>query len=426
MYHPDQYVRLPRRILAYILDIFVFWSLVAIVFQVYPDHYNFYWAENGLSPADTTEYAVLLVYLIDQILGPVIFGRTITRWILGYKITRFDGDNPRIWQALVRFLSIAFLEVITLGLISLFTATIRQDRATLHDLLSGTRAIQPEPKTQQKRYRISLAVSSVVLASLYFWASAAYMAYDIFIVPQEITAEENGLFPERIYRDDMQHSETVDVKDMSVLPKKRYSEINLCEDDRSSYSVKYKLQIGEEKFTIDYRFNIEKLFLIYNPRVTPELGVSENIDGFQIAFARAVIHFLENYPFKSDNHEMAAWVTRYEDPQFSLFTPIKNSEYVVSKIAFVLMFPAVSDNYDLATYSIVDDDYYSFVMMVTADKAAILETYTISGGKVWRIDIRGRPEQPEVAHEMLVEMLLTLRPSNVTNTAIPQCVTSMK
>ncbi len=405
-----RYISLFRRFPAFIAENCFYWAYIALCFQIYPDQYDYYLGGEETWVVEAIEYSVLPIFLLDQLLLPVIYGRTFITWIFGYQIQTRQGANPAFWQALLRALAF-IIEWFSLGLISLVTALIRSDRATVHDLLSGTRAVHPVNGTPARKTRIASIFVAIWLMLLYIIVSVNYIVYDDVIVPAEIEAEEAGLFPEQMQASKLS-SELWTIGRLGLFEQNKFKQLNACRKyKKSTHGNAYTLTIGNRPVEMTVVKTKEKVVFKY----LKSSGYSgkEKDKSFEDwiidPIVAAGLYVAENYPFLMKNHELATWVSRYDDPQFSLFSPMKNTDYIVAKFNFMIMFPGLRKDYEQSLFSVLGPDYYVFASFESNEDLVYLESYVVQDDHVWRVYITAKEPSAKI-DQIVYEMIGVIRP----------------
>ncbi|MBW4613821.1 MAG: RDD family protein [Desmonostoc vinosum HA7617-LM4] len=140
-----------KRILAYLIDLFLVGVWIGICFGVatlfYTIRYDFYYLTSGY-------YAILMLLFFIMIIGVWLYfalsesssqQATIGKKKVKIIVTNLQGNRITFWQATWRLLLkvlFTFLSIIyVIGLIDFIFALSRQDKRSLHDILSRTMVV---------------------------------------------------------------------------------------------------------------------------------------------------------------------------------------------------------------------------------------------------------------------------------------------
>jgi uncharacterized RDD family membrane protein YckC len=94
----------------------------------------------------------LLILVLNFIVLPVIFGRTIGKFATGLRVVAEDGSNPTYLAAALRHLVGYTLTLLTGGLGFAFAAFNARGRA-LHDYIAGTIVVRASRRVQKVKTR---------------------------------------------------------------------------------------------------------------------------------------------------------------------------------------------------------------------------------------------------------------------------------
>jgi uncharacterized RDD family membrane protein YckC len=415
----NKYVGFSLRIVATFLDVFVYYSLLALIYSFYPDKYEFFLLYDAGDPAlYLMIYGGLFVLVIfDQVFGPVIFGRTFSRWICGYKILNKSGQNPTLWQSTKRYFSIIIFELFFLGLITFISSMIRNDKAAIHDIIAGTNAMYPNKQQGLKKIRLSLAVFVVMLSMIYLFVNISYAAYKIFVEPQEKSASDNNIYPNILYKEKNGSTDFVSIYGVDLFSTNEVDSYSICNNSSNQNTKLVDLLINNEKFTIEIQKSKGSVPIIEKNLL---FEAADNSIGY---FERSV-NILNYYPFHSKINLTAERVVSYSTPQFSVFSPIENFAYILGKISFVISFPGAGfvDKTNVEMYSIIGEDFYIYTNLVHNEKLAGLTINFFQDNEIVQIDIfSDKKSNSKQSYEIINMINSNLAPSLVKEDIVGQC-----
>lgn len=200
-----------QRLAGFILDASLFWLFAATIVSVTQAiRAAFFLGEEGPNPtfaqlAETLASLaswlpripvsplaiVLSLFGVYSLLWWWLAGTSPGKWLVGIELVRPDGRRPGFVRSLIRLIAIVFwigiglavglvvstpvprslteLPILSLlGLVSWWPALVREDRAALHDLIAGTRAV----KTDASGFRIMTRSTLHRALSDVRWAAA--------------------------------------------------------------------------------------------------------------------------------------------------------------------------------------------------------------------------------------------------------------
>lgn len=283
--------------------------------------------------ADRVLLLLLLAELCDKVVGLAVLGRTTAQWLGGYRIVDKQGERPSWWQAVVRLLAWG-VELCTLGVPSLFLGNFRTDKATLHDLVSGTRAVLEE-RPEMFRGRRTARLALPALAAFYAYFFLVHLVYEIKVLPVEDRMVEEGIYPrwELMARGS---SETDVVFQSLRLARARQLELEACALSEPDPPERFQLLLDGQVFEGRYRTREREVFS-FLPIGWQEY-LEEEADWLETTFH--VVSALAAWsPFMDASHVRAAEASVHGPPNFQLFTPIRNTAMLLSKIGWVLNIP---------------------------------------------------------------------------------------
>ncbi len=412
-----EYVGLLPRILATFLDVFIYYAFLAFIYFSYKNKYEFY----SLYDADDPTlwlliYCGLLVFIIcDQVLAPVIFGRTFSRWICGYKILNKLGRYPTLWQSIKRYLSIIFFELFFLGLITFFTSIIRKDKAAIHDLIAGTNAVFPDKPQGLKKTRVSIALLVFMLSMMYLFVNITYLIYEVYIEPTENEAF-NYMYPKVIYREKNKSTDFININGIDLFLEKEVYNYSIC----SKSSKIIDLSINGKKFTVASQKFQTNIPIFGNMYLFNETG------DYAVFFIKT-IRILNYYPFHEKINLMAEKVVNYSMPQFLLFSPLDNFAYILSKLSYVILFQDIKnlEKNNVELYSIIGDDYYMHTNLYHNKEVVGVDIVIFQDNEIIEINIWSNVKDSTQESYKIVKMLHSnLSPSLIQKDIIKKCISN--
>ncbi len=99
------------------------------------------WEDNFVSNILSSLYSIFI---------PIVwYGYTVGKRIVGVRIVKMNGEKLSLGTMLLRVIVAAIIYVVTLGIaaiVSAFMVGIREDKRSIHDLISGTYVTYEKPE----------------------------------------------------------------------------------------------------------------------------------------------------------------------------------------------------------------------------------------------------------------------------------------
>ncbi len=96
---------------------------------------------SNAAPGGLVWFLIIVVFVVDLVLLPLLAGRTLGKMLTGLTIVRFDGTAIDLATIIKRNLVGYFLTCATLG-IGFVVAAFNSTGRTLHDMVAGTIVVQ--------------------------------------------------------------------------------------------------------------------------------------------------------------------------------------------------------------------------------------------------------------------------------------------
>lgn len=124
------------RMVAFVIDLIVI-SLAMAGTTLVLDSLGIVFTRIPTEDVDRVGYLAIgfLAFVIYCTVGFTLFGQTLGKLLLGLRVVRADGSNPRLARSLVRSLAYSLSAILGIGFLMVL---ITRDRRGLHDYLAGT------------------------------------------------------------------------------------------------------------------------------------------------------------------------------------------------------------------------------------------------------------------------------------------------
>lgn len=104
----------------------------------------------SMSAIVENEFIFQIVLSIYAFISPLVwYGYTVGKRIVGVRIVKMNGEKLSLGTMLLRVIVAAIIYVVTLGIaaiVSAFMVGIREDKRSIHDLISGTYVTYEKPE----------------------------------------------------------------------------------------------------------------------------------------------------------------------------------------------------------------------------------------------------------------------------------------
>jgi len=317
-----------RRAFTHVLDRGIYVGLDALLAILSGDPGRFGMLYNDDGIALTLLLASLALYILDQFVFMAVYGVTFSKWMMGYRLRRKDGRSPGFARAFFWNLIVEPLEILTLGIVSLVLTIKREDRATLHDLVLGTRGVVLDGRHRRKR--IIICVIAITLLFCAFINIVSFSLYMIFVNPIKDALIQDGrqLRPSAGSFDTRQYAKPLLFKGLVLFDSSLMSDVDVCLDDSDVNSDKYQITINSSKKLSLANFKYDN----FTTALSPGLN-----------FASVLWRL---YPFRENPAKTARDALFSDQPVFNLWSPARNLSRVYAHMVWAIMVPSFGNAYE--------------------------------------------------------------------------------
>ncbi len=374
----------PRRIFSHVFDRGIYATLYALLVVISGDPGRFWSRNNADDISVTLALAFLALFVLDQLIFMAVYGVTFSKWIMGYRLRRKDGGPPGLIRAFFWNLIVEPLEVITLGIVSLILTLKREDRATLHDLVLGTRALRV--KNKRRGLRLLASAALVILLFCAVTNIFAYSLYSVFIMPVKNQLKENGrnLIPLRGSFEGREYIQPVALMDLTLFDAPGVGEVDICKEEGSGV---YHVMVGDKRLAV-----IRERYEDFTGSIAPGLryfGMLSSVN-----------------PFKESPVDVARHVVMDGEPEFAFWNPARNLTRAYGYILWSLMVSARSN----AVEAFDGPDF--FITTWAYDSRRMVSIWIINNGGMnsYMVIDREADESQEAWQAYLGKVLAEFRP----------------